>query len=113
MASTPAFTNIHLIVVPYHVGIQNHRVGAGPQRILSNNLISRLEALHKTIVTTTIGPVDEYEGEIGRSFELIRRVSVAVSTQSKMVCFLSYWQESVTRPLAWLPACLGQTRGWK
>jgi arginase len=58
-------------------------VGAGPQRILSNNLISRLEALHKTIVTTIIGPVDEYEGEIGRSFELIRRVSVAVSNTVK------------------------------
>jgi len=79
MSASKANNSINLILVSYHVGIQNHRVGAGPGRILDNNLIARLESLHKTVTITTIGPVDDFEGEIGRSFELIRRVSTAVS----------------------------------
>ncbi|KAJ5919944.1 arginase [Penicillium verhagenii] len=47
---------ITVIYSPYHVGIRDQRVGNGPN--------------HR---------VDEFEGEIGRSFELLRRLSTAVT----------------------------------
>jgi arginase len=79
--------SISKIVVPYHVGVYNHRVGAGPLRILENNLVTRLEALGKTVATTTIPSVDSFKGEIRRSFELIRRTSTAVSLAVKANSF--------------------------
>ncbi len=67
--------DLTLIVCPYHVEILRHRVGKGLERILSS-LLPKLEQDHSVTVTVkTIEPVDEYEGEIGRSFELIRRIS--------------------------------------
>ena len=72
---------ISLIIAPYHVGILDHRVGAGPKRILHNDLVPRLLALGNNIAVKvqTIDAVDDFEGEIGRSFEIIRRISHAVS----------------------------------
>jgi arginase len=71
--------SISLILAPYHTGILSFRVGAGPDAILAHELVARLEALGLTVTAHTIPPVDSYEGEIGRSFEVIRRVSHAVS----------------------------------
>ncbi|KAK1687417.1 hypothetical protein BDP55DRAFT_727360 [Colletotrichum godetiae] len=73
-----SYTSITIIVSPYHVGISNHRVGTGPNRILSHNLADKLESL-TPIRFINIGPVDDFEGEIGRTFELLRRTSTAVS----------------------------------
>ncbi|TIC94254.1 Arginase [Colletotrichum higginsianum] len=72
-------TSVTIIVSPYHVGLYDHRVGSGPLRILSHGLADKLEAL-TPIKFVNIGPVDDFEGEIGRTFEVIRRVSVAVSS---------------------------------
>ncbi|KXH61985.1 hypothetical protein CSAL01_00991 [Colletotrichum salicis] len=72
------YTSITIIVSPYHVGIPNHRVGTGPNRILSHNLADKLESL-TPIRFVNIGPVDDFEGEIGRTFELLRHTSTAVS----------------------------------
>ena len=82
--STYSRTNsICLIIVPYHVGILDTRVGFGPKTILANGLITALKNADRTVTTTTIDPVDEFEGEIGRSLELMRRVSRAVACAVK------------------------------
>ncbi|KAL2205951.1 arginase [Sarocladium strictum] len=73
-----ALTSITIIIAPYHVGLYDHRVGGGPLRILSHGIGRDLEALAPTSYVN-IGPVDDFEGEIGRTFEIIRRISMAVS----------------------------------
>ncbi|KAL3459589.1 Arginase/deacetylase [Aspergillus heterothallicus] len=69
----------HYHLLPYHVGTRDHRVGNGPHRIRSLGLIPALEKLNVPINVIEIPPVDTFEGEIGRSFELLRRTSTAVS----------------------------------
>lgn len=66
-----------IITVPYHVGIHNHRVGAGPHQLLPK-VHEKLASLNLVVTVENISPVDDFEGEIGRSFELLRRVSRAV-----------------------------------
>ena len=65
---------IALIISPFHVGIHQHRVGKGPERILAS-LTPQLDELHIPYRTETLGTVDDFEGEIGRSFELLRRIA--------------------------------------
>ncbi|CAI7642471.1 unnamed protein product [Penicillium pancosmium] len=72
-------TSITIIFSPYHVGLRDHRVGNGPHRIRSLGVINELEKLGVQIHITEIEPVDNYEGEIGRSFEVMRRISKAVT----------------------------------
>lgn len=88
MASKGLFTRKHgdlekrsimLVVVPYHAGIREHRVGAGPSRIMANNLVPRLEALDFAVSVHEISPVDDYyDGDIGRSMEMIVRIAKVV-----------------------------------
>lgn len=70
---------ITIIFSPYHVGARDHRVGNGPHRIRSLGITQALEKLGVKIIFQEIDPVDEFEGEIGRSFELLRRISTAVT----------------------------------
>ncbi|OQE14158.1 hypothetical protein PENFLA_c040G10597 [Penicillium flavigenum] len=70
---------ITIIFSPYHVGTRDHRVGNGPHRIRSLGIIQSLEKLGVKINFQEIPLVDEFEGEIGRSFELLRRISTAVT----------------------------------
>jgi arginase len=72
-------TSITIIFSPYHVGLRDHRVGDGPSRIRAMGLIQELENLGVTIHLIDLPPVDDFEGEIGRSFELLRRTSKAVT----------------------------------
>jgi arginase len=72
-------TSITIIFSPYHVGLRDHRVGDGPNRIRQLGLIPQLESLEVQVRFYEIPPVDDFEGEIGRSFEILRRTSVAVS----------------------------------
>ncbi len=71
--------SLTLITAPYHTGIHNHRVGAGPARILANGIRDRLHSLGYLTTLKEIDPVDDFEGEIGRSFEVIRRIATCVS----------------------------------
>ncbi|EXF75584.1 hypothetical protein CFIO01_06320 [Colletotrichum fioriniae PJ7] len=73
-----SYTSITIIVSPYHVGIPNHRVDTDPHRILSHGLPDKVESL-TPIQFVNIGPVDDFEGESGHTFELLRRTSAAVS----------------------------------
>jgi arginase len=74
-----AATSITIIFSPYHVGLRDHRVGDGPNRIRALGLIPKLQNLGVTVHMDEIPPVDDFEGEIGRSFEVLRRTSLAVS----------------------------------
>ena len=76
-----------LISAPYHTGLRNHRVGAGPPRILASGLLDRLHSLGFTSTFKEIDPVDDFEGEIGRSFEVIRRIATNVSDAAKRGSF--------------------------
>ncbi|EWZ78743.1 hypothetical protein BFJ70_g11419 [Fusarium oxysporum] len=71
-------TSITIIIAPYHVGLYDHRVGGGPLRIMSHGIDKELSKL-APVSFINIGPVDEFEGEIGRTFEILRRISNAVS----------------------------------
>ncbi|THZ16720.1 putative arginase [Aureobasidium pullulans] len=72
-------TSVTLIFSPYHVGLRDHRVGNGPHRIRKLGIIKELEGLNIDIHIEELEAVDEFEGEIGKSFELLRRTSTAVS----------------------------------
>ena len=79
--------SVDLIAAPYHTGIRNHRVGAGPSRILGNGLLDQLSNLGYTPTFKEIDPVDDFEGEIGRSFEIIRRIATCVSDAAERGSF--------------------------
>ena len=72
-------TSITCIFSPYHVGLRDHRVGDGPNRIRDMGVVRQLETLGVEVHWHEIPPVDDFEGEIGRSFEVLRRTSEAVS----------------------------------
>jgi len=71
--------SITIIFSPYHVGFRDHRVGNGPHHLRKFGVVEQLQRLNIEIRTDELAPVDEFEGEIGRSFELLRRTSTAVS----------------------------------
>lgn len=73
-------TSVTCIFSPYHVGLRDHRVGDGPNRIRDTGLVKELEHLGIKIHWHELPRVDDHEGEIGRSFELLRRTSEAVSS---------------------------------
>jgi arginase len=77
--NTMGATSITVVFSPYHVGLRNHRVGDGPNRIRALGVIEELEKLGVTVHFVELPPVDDFEGEIGRSFELLRRTSKAVT----------------------------------
>ena len=70
---------ITIIFSPYHVGIRDHRVGNGPHRIRSLGIVQKLERLGVKVELKEVDRVDHFEGEIGRSFEIMRRISTAVT----------------------------------
>ncbi|RAR07581.1 dna-(apurinic or apyrimidinic site) lyase [Stemphylium lycopersici] len=72
-------TSITIVFSPYHVGLRDHRVGDGPNRIRKLGLVERLQELGVKVHIDEIPPVDDFEGEIGRSFEILRRTSLAVA----------------------------------
>jgi len=74
-----AATSVTCIFSPYHVGLRDHRVGDGPNRIRDVGIVAELEKLGIEVHWHEIPPVDDFEGEIGRSFEVLRRTSEAVS----------------------------------
>lgn len=77
--TTMPANGITIIFSPYHVGLRDHRVGNGPHRIRSLGIIEELQKLGLAVTVTEIERVDTFEGEIGRSFEILRRISKAVT----------------------------------
>jgi len=54
-------------------------VGAGPTRLLEDGIEAALRSAGLKTALSIIEPVADFEGEIGRSFELKRRIAVAVA----------------------------------
>ncbi|EPY52300.1 hypothetical protein SPOG_01631 [Schizosaccharomyces cryophilus OY26] len=81
---------IAIIFSPYYVGLGDHRVGNGPNGIRSLGLVKKLERLGAKIELKEINRVDDFEGEIGRSFEIMRRTSLAVTEPSPRIPFIYY-----------------------
>ncbi|KAI1615400.1 hypothetical protein EDD36DRAFT_188233 [Exophiala viscosa] len=70
---------VTVIFSPYHVGIHNHAVSAGPGRLRNSGLVSSLQKLGVKVHEVEIKRVYNSEGDIGRSFEVIRRIAWAVT----------------------------------
>jgi arginase len=70
---------ISVIAAPFHAGEMHVRVGRGPGHLLAAGLINCVSAIGRDVDVVAIEPVDAFEGEIGRSFEIKRRVARAVA----------------------------------
>ncbi len=81
--------SITIISSPYHLGSPNIGPGAGPNFLLSHGLASALSSLALPIRVLEIPPVDpsEFDGDIARSFEILRRTSAFVSQELKALSF--------------------------
>ncbi|KAK4939053.1 hypothetical protein LTR10_020627 [Elasticomyces elasticus] len=71
--------SVTVIFSPYHVGIRDHAVGAGPGRLRNSGLVSAIRKLDVEVHEVEIERVYDAEGDIGRSFEVIRRIARAVT----------------------------------
>jgi arginase len=72
-------SEVRIISAPYHAGALNERVGAGPTRLIQDGIEAALQAEGARTSVTIIPGVEEFEGEIGRTFELKRRIAAAVA----------------------------------
>ncbi|EMD00598.1 hypothetical protein BAUCODRAFT_175205 [Baudoinia panamericana UAMH 10762] len=72
------YRGVQIISAPYHVGEINIGVGKGPQAILDGGLTAALHGMGVATVISMVDSVQDYEGEIGRSFELMRRIANGV-----------------------------------
>ncbi|KAL4727325.1 hypothetical protein ACLX1H_006233 [Fusarium chlamydosporum] len=70
--------SVTVISCPYHVGIRNVAVANGPTKLLEAGFVAAIRKQGITVTQVEIEPVDEFEGEIGRLFELLRRTAKAV-----------------------------------
>lgn len=78
MARAP-LRHLSLIFSPYHVGIRGKGPGAGPGFLKARGLAKSLHDFGLPIHELEIEPVDDFEGDIGRSFEVIRRTAKLVA----------------------------------
>jgi arginase len=72
-------SEVRIIAAPYHAGALNHRVGAGPTRLIEDGIEAAIAAEGVSTSLFVIPPVDGHEGEIGRTFEVKRRIASAVA----------------------------------
>jgi arginase len=70
---------ISLVTAPYHLGHENVSVGAGPDRLLDEGAVEALEAAGHEVDVVRVVPQADSTNEIGAAFEIVRRVSEAVS----------------------------------
>jgi arginase len=70
---------ISLVTAPYHLGHEGVSVGAGPDRLLDEGAAEALEAAGHEVDVVRVVPQAESTNEIGAAFEIVRRVSEAVS----------------------------------
>ncbi|KAB5559637.1 hypothetical protein GE09DRAFT_62091 [Coniochaeta sp. 2T2.1] len=72
-------TSVTIIYSPYHVGVRDEGPGAGPSFLRSHGFVQSLQSVGLLVHEVDIEPVDDFEGEIGRSFEILRRTSKLVT----------------------------------
>ena len=76
-----ALESVSLVYSPYHVGLRDEGPGAGPGFLRSHGLAQSLRDMGVTVNELEIEPVDDFEGEIGRGFEILRRTSALVTQE--------------------------------
>lgn len=76
-----------IILAPYHAGSFGVRVGAGPTRLMEDGLEQALRGAGVATAVHEIERVDDFEGEIGRSFDLMRRIAIAVAEAQAVGAF--------------------------
>ena len=64
--------SVTVIFSPYHVGIRDHAVGAGPGRIREKGLLSKLRELGVAVHEVEIEPVDDFDGDTFRAVYTVR-----------------------------------------
>jgi len=79
------YKSITVIISPYHVGLRNIRVGRGPHALLDAGLIENIKqtlpkgfALNVEEIRSVQTVLTDIEGDIGRSFAVLRYISEAV-----------------------------------
>jgi len=88
-ATSPKPAGITIIVAPFHAGAYMERVGKGPHEVLDtlvDQLVLNLRKLDpdgrsiydRGVNVVEIDRVDIFEGEIGRTFEVKRRIAAEV-----------------------------------
>lgn len=75
---TPA-KSVTLISSPYHLGVRDAAVGAGPTALLSAGISDAIQKQGIAVRVIELEPVEEFDGEIGRLFELLRRTSKVIT----------------------------------
>ena len=70
---------VEIILAPYHGGVREDRVGAGPIRLLEMGLEEALKRYSVETHVSDLGYIPECDGEVGRAFEVKRRVALTVS----------------------------------
>lgn len=97
-SSTPK--GVSIIIAPFHTGDRLRRVSRGPHRILKTGLVDALSSTGiEAIGLVGIERVDNFEGEIGRMFEVKRRIATAVRMQWQTIAFCWLLQVNATPPL--------------
>ncbi|KAH0425018.1 arginase [Colletotrichum camelliae] len=79
--------SLSLIISPYHVGLRDQEPGAGPGFLKACGLSKSLSNLGLPIREIYVEPVDQFEGEIGRSFEIVRRTAKLVAQERQRDAF--------------------------
>lgn len=72
---------LSLIIFPYHVSLRDQGTGAGPAFLKACGLSKSLRNLDLPLREIYVEPVDEFEGEIGRSFEIVRRTAKLIAKE--------------------------------
>jgi arginase len=70
---------VELIQSPYDLGREGVAVGAGPDRIVDAGAVEALAAAGHEVDVVRVTPRSEESNEVGASFELLHRLSEAVS----------------------------------
>lgn len=84
----PKFRSITIISSPYHVGIPQVAVGAGPAHLKRRGLVSAVRKSGIKVGEVELSPVHEqFEGDIARSFELFRRTAISVRRAHEQASF--------------------------
>ncbi|KAJ9610553.1 hypothetical protein H2200_005330 [Cladophialophora chaetospira] len=85
-----AYKSVTLIISPYHVGLKNIRVGQGPQTLLDAGLVKVIKNalpvgidVHVKEIESVVSVPTKVEGDIGRSFAVLRNISSAVHQAAK------------------------------
>ncbi|ETS74349.1 hypothetical protein PFICI_14215 [Pestalotiopsis fici W106-1] len=71
--------SITIISSPYHLGVRDAAVGAGPTALLAAGFADAIQQQGIAVRVVELESVEEFDGEIGRLFELLRRTSKTVT----------------------------------